>query len=90
MVAPQFIPRHNPKQKVIAILMNVVDDLLRKVEDMIKANRRITIDGVTEELGIGHERAQKMRSPELSLEGFLKLIKWYDKCPNVLETYVGK
>ncbi|GFY74487.1 hypothetical protein TNIN_63181 [Trichonephila inaurata madagascariensis] len=38
---------------------NVVDDLLWKVDDMIKANRRIPIDGVVEELGIGHERAQK-------------------------------
>ncbi|GFV07628.1 hypothetical protein TNCV_4941301 [Trichonephila clavipes] len=81
MVYPRFIPRHNPKQKVITITMvthkmfhahrhalfhvcrgqlsghfpvskNVVDDLLRKVDDMIKANRCIT-----EELGIGHERA---------------------------------
>ncbi|GFU57634.1 histone-lysine N-methyltransferase SETMAR [Trichonephila clavipes] len=26
---------------------------------MIKANRRITIDGIAEEFGIGHERAHK-------------------------------
>ncbi|GFW46035.1 hypothetical protein TNCV_3276531 [Trichonephila clavipes] len=42
---------------------------------MIKVNRRITIDGLSEELGIGHERAQKMQSPEFFLEGFLKPIK---------------
>ncbi|GFR24944.1 HTH_48 domain-containing protein [Trichonephila clavata] len=30
----------------------------RKVDDMIRANRRITIDEVAEELGISHERAQ--------------------------------
>ncbi|GFY53066.1 HTH_48 domain-containing protein [Trichonephila inaurata madagascariensis] len=29
-----------------------------KVDDMIRANRRITIDEVAEELGISHERAQ--------------------------------
>ncbi|GFV69994.1 hypothetical protein TNCV_463331 [Trichonephila clavipes] len=75
MVNPRFIPRHNPKKKVIAILMNVVDDFLRKVDDTIKANRRINIDGVAEELGIGHKRVHKMKSPEFSLEGFLKLIK---------------
>ncbi|GFV97881.1 hypothetical protein TNCV_2021961 [Trichonephila clavipes] len=50
---------------------------------MIKANRRITIDGVAEELGIGHEGAQKMQSPEFFLGDFLKLIKRYGKCPNV-------
>ncbi|GFS83880.1 uncharacterized protein TNCV_2363191 [Trichonephila clavipes] len=56
--------------------MNVVDDdSLRKVEDMVKANLRITIDEVEEELGIGHELAQKMQSPESFLQGFLKLIK---------------
>ncbi|GFW25250.1 transposable element Tcb2 transposase [Trichonephila clavipes] len=66
----ECISRHNPKQKVIAILMNVVDDLLRKVDDKIGVNWHITIDGVAEELGIGHERAQKMQSPEFSLEGF--------------------
>ncbi|GFY09472.1 hypothetical protein TNCV_4321511 [Trichonephila clavipes] len=53
---------------------NGVDDLLRKVDDMIKANR---IDGVTEELEIGHERAQKIQSPDLFLEGFWKLIKGF-------------
>ncbi|GFV51422.1 hypothetical protein TNCV_3465481 [Trichonephila clavipes] len=37
----------------------------------------MTIDGVVEELGIEHERAQKMQSPEFFLEGFLKLIKCY-------------
>ncbi|XP_047004734.1 protein GVQW3-like [Schistocerca americana] len=36
------------------------DAHVRKVEDMIKANRRITIDGVAAELGIGHERAHKI------------------------------
>ncbi|GFS49995.1 hypothetical protein TNCV_1836391 [Trichonephila clavipes] len=86
MVDPRFIPHHNPKQKVIATLMNVVDDLLRKVDDIIKANPRITIDGVAKELGIGHKRAQKMQSPEFFLEGFLKLIKRYGYCPNVLGT----
>ncbi|GFX75553.1 hypothetical protein TNCV_4714601 [Trichonephila clavipes] len=45
------------------------------VDDMIKENLRITIDGVMEELGIGHERVQKLQSPEFFLEGFLKLIK---------------
>ncbi|GFV96149.1 hypothetical protein TNCV_1871091 [Trichonephila clavipes] len=55
MVDPQFIPHHNPKQKIIAILMNVVDELLKKVDGMIKANRRITLDGVAEELGIGQD-----------------------------------
>ncbi|GFT22116.1 hypothetical protein TNCV_3271691 [Trichonephila clavipes] len=69
MVDPRFIPCHNPIKKDIAILKlsghlscsqfpaskNVVDDPLIKVDDMIKANRRVTIDGVEEELGIGHE-----------------------------------
>ncbi|GFV43961.1 hypothetical protein TNCV_492861 [Trichonephila clavipes] len=54
------------------------------MDDMIKTNRRITIDGVGEELGVGQEQAQKMQSPEIFLEGFLKFIKQYDKCPNVL------
>ncbi|GFS64223.1 uncharacterized protein TNIN_316481 [Trichonephila inaurata madagascariensis] len=31
-----------------------------KVDDMIRANRRITIDEVVEELGISHERAQSI------------------------------
>ncbi|GFU55152.1 hypothetical protein TNCV_426561 [Trichonephila clavipes] len=52
--------------------------------DMIKPIRRITIDKVVEELGFGHERAQKMQSPKFFLEGFLKLIKRHDKWPNVL------
>ncbi|GFU63852.1 hypothetical protein TNCV_3496641 [Trichonephila clavipes] len=56
---------------------NVVDALLRKVDDLNKANRRITIDGVVEELEIGHKRAQKMKSPGFFLEGVLKLIKRY-------------
>ncbi|GFV87052.1 hypothetical protein TNCV_5112701 [Trichonephila clavipes] len=124
MVHPRFIPRHNPKQKSIAILMvtdvmfeadhyalfhlcrdklsgplscghlsvskNVVDDLLKKVDAMIKTNRRITIDEVAEGLGIGHERSQKMQSPEFFLEGFLKLIQLHGKCLNVLVTYVEK
>ncbi|GFV35021.1 hypothetical protein TNCV_316951 [Trichonephila clavipes] len=54
------------------------------VDDMINANLRITIDGAAKELGVRHERAQKMLSPEFFLEGFLKLIKRYGKCPNVL------
>ncbi|GFX53973.1 hypothetical protein TNCV_1155041 [Trichonephila clavipes] len=33
---------------------------VRKVDEMIKANRRSTINGVAEELGIGHERAHKI------------------------------
>ncbi|GFW79336.1 hypothetical protein TNCV_2477431 [Trichonephila clavipes] len=69
---------------------NVVDDLLRKVDDMIKANRRNTINVVAEELGIKHGRVQKTQSPEFFLEGFLKLIKRYGKCPNELGTYVEK
>ncbi|GFY21217.1 hypothetical protein TNCV_3992611 [Trichonephila clavipes] len=32
----------------------------------------------------------RIQSPEFFLEGFLKLIKWYDKCFNVLGTYVEK
>ncbi|GFS81724.1 histone-lysine N-methyltransferase SETMAR [Trichonephila clavipes] len=32
----------------------------------------------------------RMQSLEFFLEGFLKLIKWYDKCLNVLGTYVEK
>ncbi|GFY76676.1 uncharacterized protein TNIN_161821 [Trichonephila inaurata madagascariensis] len=31
-----------------------------KVDDMIRANRRITIDEVAEEFGISHERAQNI------------------------------
>ncbi|GFQ77909.1 histone-lysine N-methyltransferase SETMAR [Trichonephila clavata] len=31
-----------------------------KVDDMIRANRHITIDEVAEELGISHERAQNI------------------------------
>ncbi|GFU18049.1 hypothetical protein TNCV_1446111 [Trichonephila clavipes] len=48
-----------------------------KVDDMIKANLRITIDGAAEELGIRHERSQKKQNSEFFLEGFLKLIKRY-------------
>ncbi|KFM68857.1 hypothetical protein X975_23571, partial [Stegodyphus mimosarum] len=33
---------------------------VRKVDDRIRANRRITIDEVAEELGISHERAQNI------------------------------
>ncbi|GFU68368.1 hypothetical protein TNCV_3077561 [Trichonephila clavipes] len=65
----------------------VIDILLRKVDDIIKVNRRITINGVEKELGIGYEGAQKMQSPEFCLQGFLKLVKGYDKCLNVLDTY---
>ncbi|XP_049762475.1 uncharacterized protein LOC126088379 [Schistocerca cancellata] len=36
------------------------DTNVRKVDDMVKANRRITIDGVAAELGIGHERPHKI------------------------------
>ncbi|GFV83900.1 hypothetical protein TNCV_1479021 [Trichonephila clavipes] len=81
-----IIPRYNLKQKVIAILMNVVDDLLRKLDDMVKAHRRINIDGVAEELGIEHKRAQKLQSPAFFPEHFLKLIQRCDKCLNVLGT----
>ncbi|GFV54438.1 hypothetical protein TNCV_2865221 [Trichonephila clavipes] len=68
---------HQPikRTKQSVSLDNVVDDILWKVDNMIKANRRITIVGVAEELGIGHEQAQKIQSPEFFLEGFLKLIK---------------
>ncbi|GFV35952.1 hypothetical protein TNCV_2867101 [Trichonephila clavipes] len=90
MVNPRVILHRNPKQKVIVILMNVIHDLLRKVDDMIKSNRRITIDEIVEELGIGHEQTQKMQSPEFFLEGFLKRIKRCDKCSNVLGTYEEK
>ncbi|GFS82807.1 histone-lysine N-methyltransferase SETMAR [Trichonephila clavipes] len=31
-----------------------------------------------------------MQSPEFFLMGFSKLMKWYDKCLNVLGTYVEK
>ncbi|GFY04018.1 hypothetical protein TNCV_1197961 [Trichonephila clavipes] len=41
-----------------------------KVDDMVKANRRITIHRVAEELGIGRERAQEMQSPEFSWKAF--------------------
>ncbi|GFV37679.1 hypothetical protein TNCV_2707941 [Trichonephila clavipes] len=63
---------------------------LRKVDGTIKANRRITITGVATELEIEHERAQKMQSSQFFLKGFLKRIKRYDKCSNVLGTYVEK
>ncbi|GFY31445.1 hypothetical protein TNCV_4990041 [Trichonephila clavipes] len=76
--------------KTSVTIRNVIDDLLRKVDDMIKANWRITIDGAAKELGIGHERAQKMQSSEVFFEGFLKLIERYDKCQNVLGTCLGK
>ncbi|GFU68487.1 hypothetical protein TNCV_2117871 [Trichonephila clavipes] len=69
---------------------NIIDDLLTKVHGMIKANWRITIDGVEEELGIGHDRALKIQSPEFFFKSFLKLIKQSDKCLNVLGTYVKK
>ncbi|GFR27902.1 hypothetical protein TNCT_68661, partial [Trichonephila clavata] len=42
--------------------MATTDENGRKVADMIKANRRITIDGVEEELGIDNERAHKIIS----------------------------
>ncbi|GFX59896.1 hypothetical protein TNCV_4984091 [Trichonephila clavipes] len=32
----------------------------------------------------------RIKSPECFLEGFLKLLKRYDKCHNVLGTYVEK
>ncbi|GFW84379.1 glycerol-3-phosphate acyltransferase 3-like [Trichonephila clavipes] len=55
----------------------------------LHANQRITIDGLAEELGIGHERALKMLSPEFFLEGLLKPMKRYDKCLNVLGTCIN-
>ncbi|GFT30609.1 hypothetical protein TNCV_711551 [Trichonephila clavipes] len=45
----------HPAWRHFPVCKNVVDELLRKVDDMIKANRRITIDGAAEELKIGHE-----------------------------------
>jgi len=36
------------------------------------------------------QRFFHMQSPDFFLEGFLKLIKRYDKCLNVLGTYVEK
>ncbi|GFW44874.1 hypothetical protein TNCV_4511881 [Trichonephila clavipes] len=40
--------------KLSSISKNVVDDFFRKVDGMNKAKWRITIDGVSEELRIGH------------------------------------
>ncbi|GFU90288.1 inorganic phosphate cotransporter [Trichonephila clavipes] len=52
---------------------------------MIKANWRIAINGVAQELGIRHERAKKMQSSEFSFDAFWKLIK----CSNGLGTLMG-
>ncbi|GFR15270.1 HTH_48 domain-containing protein [Trichonephila clavata] len=41
-------------------LTATTDANVGKVDDMIRANRRITIDEVAEELGISHERAQNI------------------------------
>ncbi|GFX64524.1 hypothetical protein TNCV_2811491 [Trichonephila clavipes] len=79
-----------PVNRTPDLWSNVADDLLRKVDDMIESNWCITIDGVAEELGIGHERSQKMQSPEFFLEGFLKPINRHEKCLNVLCIYVEK
>lgn len=40
--------------------MATTDANVGKVDDMIRVNRRITIDEVAEELGISHERAQNI------------------------------
>ncbi|GFY52200.1 histone-lysine N-methyltransferase SETMAR [Trichonephila inaurata madagascariensis] len=40
--------------------MATTDANVGKVDDMIRANRRITIDEVAEELGISHERVQNI------------------------------
>ncbi|GFY67756.1 histone-lysine N-methyltransferase SETMAR [Trichonephila inaurata madagascariensis] len=45
-----------------------------KVDDMIRANRRITIDEVAEELGISHERAQNIT------HDILRYRKWSARC----------
>ncbi|GFT64413.1 hypothetical protein TNCV_4831451 [Trichonephila clavipes] len=66
-------------RKIIVILM-VTHEMFQS-DNMIKSNRRTTIDGVAEELGIVHKRAQKMQSPESFLDNFLKLIKWYANVP---------
>ncbi|GFV09950.1 hypothetical protein TNCV_4517041 [Trichonephila clavipes] len=59
---PRFIPRHNLKQKIIVIRMNVFEDLLGKVDDVVKANRLITIDGEAEE---GHDCPMELDMIEL-------------------------
>ncbi|GFQ69240.1 histone-lysine N-methyltransferase SETMAR [Trichonephila clavata] len=40
--------------------MTTADENMRKLGNMIKVNRRITVDGVAEELGFGYERAHKI------------------------------
>ncbi|GFR32982.1 histone-lysine N-methyltransferase SETMAR [Trichonephila clavata] len=42
------------------MLTSTTDANVGKLVDMIRANRRITIDEVAEELGISHERAQNI------------------------------
>ncbi|GFU44741.1 hypothetical protein TNCV_2220571 [Trichonephila clavipes] len=43
------------------------------MDDMIRANWRITMDGVAEELRIGNQRTQKVQSPDFFLGGFSSL-----------------
>ncbi|GFW84908.1 hypothetical protein TNCV_681961 [Trichonephila clavipes] len=48
--------KSSSKQLIYRPTANAVDDILRNVEDMMKANPCITVHAVAEELGIGHER----------------------------------
>ncbi|KFM59139.1 hypothetical protein X975_26773, partial [Stegodyphus mimosarum] len=49
-------------------LTATTDANVRKVDDMIRANRRITIDEVAEELEISHERAQNIIHDHSSIQ----------------------
>ncbi|GFQ84729.1 histone-lysine N-methyltransferase SETMAR [Trichonephila clavata] len=57
------------------------EENVRKVDDMVKANRRITIDCVVEELGIGPERAHKIINDIL---GYRKVLaRWVPRHTNM-------
>ncbi|GFV60856.1 hypothetical protein TNCV_924701 [Trichonephila clavipes] len=55
------------------------------MDDTIRANQRITIDGEAEELGFGNERIQKMQSPEFFFEGFSSLSSDMTNAPMYLQ-----
>ena len=85
MVDPRFIPRHNPKQKVIAIFM--------VTHEMFQADRHALFHVCRGQLSdadtfLYRRMSWMMQSPDVFLEGFLQLIKRYDKRLNVLRTYV--
>ncbi|GFU24757.1 histone-lysine N-methyltransferase SETMAR [Trichonephila clavipes] len=56
----------------------------------LKKNLAERCFGSSAEVKQAVKRSFRIPSPGLFLENFLKLIKWYDKCLDVLNTYVEK